>query len=846
MQLASCVVFLTAVGHCGGAELVLPSLSLERDRPVVAVFRTALQATGKGELALEWTDVLGRVVERRKLPVELTDETEIRFPLDLRRAVAMENELHAHLSLDGVNAKGEKAHREEDASVRFVARPGARRWNDYEIMMWQPHTTAQAAALKTLSINAGQFNGHNPALPEFLIKNNMRWYAENLATDFYSEYHRFRPDRIQQWSWLQAKALLKKDLDSKEAFKRHPSFSDPLWLTTIHDRLVERTRSLSPYRPIFYNLGDESGIADLAAFWDFDFSDQSLSEMRIWLRERYGTLAAVNRQWGTSYASWDLVTPQTTREAMRRTDSNYSSWADHKEWMDVSYARALKMGVDAIHSVDPDAYVAIEGGQMPGWGGYDYYRLTQVLDAIEPYDIGSNIEMIRSFKPSMAFVTTAFARGPWEKHRIWFELLHGARGNIIWEDKPEHVAEDGSIGERGREVEPYYRELRSGIAALLINSVRQSDPVAIHYSQASMRTEWMLAQRPKGDAWIDRTSSSERMDSEFLGVRESYCRLLEDLGLQYKFVAYAQVEAGELLHGGYRALILPRSSSLSDAEVAEIREFASRGGLVIADGEPGVFDEHSRRREKGALDDLFDASRGAKQAVRMDALSYYQLRLASKEGPLHESAEKLFRTHGIEPPFAVLDANGHSVVGVELHRFQNGGVTIAGLLSNPQQRVDELGPPEFKSNARFEKPVSFRLALPAEYYVYDVRGAKALGRKRELAVTLDPYEPAIYALSQSPLPALRISAPSRVARGETAHISLAFDGVTPAEKPVVHVEVLDPSGQAAPDYCANVVLTGGSGEQAVPFAVSDAPGRWTVRVKDLLSGQQQESGVEVY
>jgi hypothetical protein len=32
----------------------------------------------------------------------------------------------------------------------------------------------------------------------------------------------------------------------------------------------------------------------------------------------------------------------------------------------------------------------------------------------------------------------------------------------------------------------------------------------------------------------------------------------------------------------------------------------------------------------------------------------------------------------------------------------------------------------------------------------------------------------------------------------------------------------------------------------VPFAVSDAPGRWTVRVKDLLSGQQQEAAIEVF
>jgi hypothetical protein len=846
MRFASCALLLAAAGLCAGAELRLPSPALERDRPVIAVYRTGAQATGKGELTLEWTDLLGRVVERRKIPVELNDEAEIRFPLDLRRAVAMENELHAHLSLEGVNKKGEKDSREEDATLHFVAKPAARRWTDYEVIMWQPHTAAQSAQLQTLGINAGQYSGRNSTPPEFLLKNNMRWYAENLATDFYAEYHRYRPDRMPQWSWLQAKELLKKDLDSKEAFKRHPSLSDPAWLTTIHDRLVEATRRVSPYRPIFYDLADESGIADLASFWDFDFSDQSLSEMRVWLRERYGTLAALNRQWGTSFASWDLVTPQSTREAMRRTDSNYSSWADHKEWMDVSYARALKMGADAIHSVDPEAYVAIAGGQMPGWGGYDYYRLTQVLDAIEPYDIGSNIEMLRSFKPSMAFVTTAFAHGAWEKHRIWFELLHGARGNIIWEDKPEHVAADGSIGDRGREVAPYYRELRSGIAALLINSVRQSDPVAIHYSQASMRTEWMLAQRPKGDAWINRTSSSERLDSEFLGLRESYCRLLEDLGLQYNFVAYSQVEAGDLLRGGYRVLILPRSSSISDDEAAAIRDFAARGGLVIADGEPGLFDEHSRRREAGALADLFEASRGARQAVRMDALSYHQMRLVSKEGALHERAEKLFRENGIQPPFAALDSSGHSVVGVETHRFQNGSVTVIGLLNNPQQRVDELGPPEFKSNARFEKPVSFRLLLPGEYHVYDLRGAKALGRKRELAVTLDPYEPAIYALSLSPLPGLRVSAPSRIAKGEIAHIGLAFDGGTPAEKPVLHVEVLDPSGQVAPQYCGNVVLPGGSGEQAVPFAVNDTPGRWTVRVRDVLSGQQEEATIEVF
>ena len=84
---------------------------------------------------------------------------------------------------------------------------------------------------------------------------------------------------------------------------------------------------------------------------------------------------------------------------MKRTDDNYAAWADFKEWMDISYADALKMGADAIHEVDPHAYVEIGGGQMPGWGGYDYSRITKALNAIEPYDIGRSVDIV-SFSES--------------------------------------------------------------------------------------------------------------------------------------------------------------------------------------------------------------------------------------------------------------------------------------------------------------------------------------------------------------------------------------------------------------------------------------------------------------
>jgi hypothetical protein len=68
-------------------------------------------------------------------------------------------------------------------------------------------------------------------------------------------------------------------------------------LPTIRDRLVKTARFYASYRPLSDSLGDERGVAALAAFWDFDFADESLVPMRC-LSERYGGLDALNEQWG--------------------------------------------------------------------------------------------------------------------------------------------------------------------------------------------------------------------------------------------------------------------------------------------------------------------------------------------------------------------------------------------------------------------------------------------------------------------------------------------------------------------------------------------------------------------
>ncbi|HJY06527.1 MAG TPA: hypothetical protein VJ323_09425, partial [Bryobacteraceae bacterium] len=156
----------------------------------------------------------------------------------------------------------------------------------------------------------------------------------------------------------------------------------------------------------------------------------------------------------------------------------------------------------------------------------------------------------------------------------------------------------------------------------------------------------------------------------------------------------------------------------------------------------------------------------------------------------------------------------------------------------------ELGPPEFRSNERFETPVTVTVSLPAPMYVYDVRGCKPLGQKRKLTVTVDPYEPIILAAAPDSLPELRVSAPSEARRGDV--VQLGFDlSHTPASIDIVHVDVLDPKGQRVLTYSGNVFTHDGHAMKTIPLAFNDASGKWTINIHDLLSGREQSFPLSV-
>ncbi|MGO8718768.1 MAG: hypothetical protein ACLQMO_06070, partial [Acidobacteriaceae bacterium] len=265
--------------------------------------------------------------------------------------------------------------------------------------------------------------------------------------------------------------------------------------------------------------------------------------------------------------------------------------------------------------------------------------------------------------------------------------------------------------------------------------------------------------------------------------------------------------------------------------------------------------QHSKKLPQSSLADLFGGPRtdevnvrnygnGKAILLKTDIVGYLQDRLEGKEGPIHQQIEELLRSNGVRPQFAVEDDKGHSVVGIDAHVYANGGVRIIALESNPELRVDELGPPDFRSNARFSKPVTVHLHMPNAMYLYDTRAHKELGQKKELTLTVDPYSPTILTASDTPLPEMQVSLPKQVQRGSVANIAIQAEPAQ-ADVSIFHVDVLDPKGSPVLYYSGNLIVQHGAGVKSIPFAVDDAAGKWTVVVRDVLSGQTVTQTMDV-
>lgn len=664
-----------------------------------------------------------------------------------------------------------------------VAAEPTRPWPEYRVILWVGDSAYRQPArlplfwqrVRELGAQAAMVHGDGPLEP--LLEAKMPYYVENMVN---SGLCLKWNSKVTDWD---AFVTTWKNTRDEAGAVREPSLDDPKWRDGASRNLAALVRKNAPHRPLLYNLRDELSTTLSANPFDYDFHPLALAGFRQWLRTQYASLDALNAQWETRFRSWDEVKPMLTDQVKNRMASgdaaprgkpdwqalqqlkfdpvtarrkptawNLSPWADHRTYLDVALARTLADFRNTVRSIDSLTPVGIEGTQMPSaFGGYDLWRLSQVIDWVEPYDICDAREIFGSFMPGRPmFSTTGLGNAQPALRKLWHLLLLGDKGCIVWwsEDAIDWKSPDYALTAGAKELIPVFRELSSPLARLFLRATRETDPIGIHYSQPSIQTAWLMESTVDGSTWLRRFSSYEASHNRHARVRHVWLETLQDLGYSPRFVSTAGIEHGDLKN--LTTLVLPQSLAMTDGESAAIIAWQKSGRTLVADGTPGLFDGHCRLRPSGPFDAWFppgDASRsraikpGAALPAEITA-DLTSLATAPPAGWITWLAAQL-----PAPPPVQVPASAR----VQIHRYRLGAARLLAFERNVNYSMTE----DLKQgggNEALEQPVSFEAKLAAPGHVYELPSGTYLGKIARIAVTLDPWRPSLYAITPAKLP----------------------------------------------------------------------------------------------
>ena len=479
----------------------------------------------------------------------------------------------------------------------------SKRWDTWLYMPWRYRWTigtgeAGGRFCRDFGINGGMTD-HGRGPLEWLERWNLRFYNDHTAGKG-------------------ALFLLpSKERNAGDTALRDPRAVRPRPLDDALRRELEATISQnvravrgSPLR-VAYALDDEAswGVLARPAVWRVDGDDAAY---RRWLGRVYGAADGQGPE-----ARW--VTPDFTRAQLGRplAEIDLSPLLDRLSYNDSVFANFVGGLVEHCRKEDPSTPCGLVGAQGPSaWGGYDWAKLAGKLRFVEAYDLGSSQEILRSLAPDIPRVTTHFhddKRGPAaDSWLAWHYFAHGNRGMIGWVDGSWFEADGRPRPWLGR-FAATLRELGGVQGPKMAGARWIHDGIAIYYSHPSVQVSWALDAEAHGATWANRNADFRLGTSH--NVRRAWELMLEDAGLQYDFLSYAQVIAGGVPRQ-YRVVILPACYALSRAEADRLAAFAEGGGTVIADFACGLFDAHGRGRSHGALDGLFGVEHDGRQTRR--------------------------------------------------------------------------------------------------------------------------------------------------------------------------------------------------------------------------------------
>lgn len=647
-------------------------------------------------------------------------------------------------------------------------------------------------------------------------------------------------------------------------------------LNQFIEKMSKTAKGYSEWGGVDYiHLDDERDMQK-----DFDWSERTIEKFRQWLKDTYGTIEKLNKQWDTNYKDWNEVMPVKLADVKdRRNLSQYIDWRTFIGWAIMEYY--YKVPAEAAKQGNPRAVVGQHGIYQTSLTiPQDFWEMSKYTPVTGRYN-----GMIEEWFSSFGVISGQYGgygveqATPRHRYHPWRSLFHGGHWAfyyILWNSGTYHqgiLSPDqtvhGGYNELSKEE---FSDIKNGIGKLFIETNFSSDRICFPYSYASILTSQALGLSRTGNLYSQKT-------------------LIENLGYQHRFLSYQQIKDGELIKKGFKVLILPGTICLSEKEISEIKGFVKNGGILIADYLPGVRDEHGKTYEnKAPLDEIFGIERNNTELSKVKMkLKLFKSNIFDEkelEMVLAETGIKIVTGKNMAvfengTPALIINeyGNGRGIyLNLDISDYAGmKGRGVAGEVIEEEraisayvasvQEIFERILANSGLKKRFEifdneKPINagerfyyvdgdnmyvsyipdvasdkkVRITTTKKAHIYDVRTRKYIGFTDNFVDTLKPGNVKVYSILSYKVTGIEGKLKNQYRQGENISLPLSIKADAKIiGKHIFRIEIYK-DGKNIQIYNKNVVAEKGNAEVIIPLSYNEEKGDYVLIVRDINSG----------
>jgi len=642
---------------------------------------------------------------------------------------------------------------------------------------------------------------------------------------------------------------------------REPCLSNPAFRNENKDSLRDTT--LRHWAGGFgrYSLGNGNCVASISPL--ICQCRHCMGRFQEMLSQEYGDINDLNQAWQQNFGDWDFVELPPAFGPGEK--GPHAPWIDFRRCMDTAFAEYNGWARQIVQRTDRGAFVgACFSTDENSAKGYHWPLLFDTLDFVACNYSPIMTAKARSYskkhgwagivlEDQRALPTGCAAWLPWKLlseniHALWFNDIFG---NADDPSPDAWILPDGCASETLQTMLQTCKEINDTVAPLIYAAERETAAVAIYDSHASRHL-----------AAVDRTYGKTLQDAQ-----EAATAMLSLAGIHFDFIDKTRLLDATPMQ--YRAIFLPFCRALDADELESLKRYVQYGGALIADFPPGDYDAHGCLQASYPLEELFGIRITGVPVVKTGTLKLNVennavsgnvpvntsvalgngIALSEAEGtpawitnrmdtghtfllnhPFRQIVTKArqrfvppeynaIKTFITDLPGVKLDKHYENFLG-SVNRYKYGTADIFFVLPDPDAERQEL-----------------RLPIDGDAAAYNMFTSELIRRPHKKRFQTINSQPLFISVLPQSIKNIVVNVPEVIHVGTLLPIQvLITTSKQRAGKHLLIADLIPLNGTPIPYYRRVITAENGVGETFMPLAFNEILGKYSLRVRDILSG----------